>query len=112
LTGGRRSPSCSTSVALAENPPGTMPPVSGQCPVLASQHQSLPSRKNGCTNFTSIRCVPPRYGSLTMKTSPGWSAILSRFTRSITACTVNCIVPTNTGRPSSPCAISSPLSRW
>ena len=44
-----------------------------------------------------------------MKTSPGWSAIFSRATRSITACTVNCIVPTNTGRPSSPCAISSPL---
>ena len=41
-TGGRRSPSCSTSVALAEKPPGTMPPMSGQWPVLASQHHSLP----------------------------------------------------------------------
>ena len=34
---------------------GTMPPVSGQWPVLASQHQRRPSRKNSCTNFTSIR---------------------------------------------------------
>src|SRR3546814_8629176 len=36
LTGGRRRPSCSTSVALAEKPPGTMPPISGQWPVLDS----------------------------------------------------------------------------
>ena len=42
LTGGRRSPSCSTSVALAENPPGTIPPVSGQWPVLASHANSSP----------------------------------------------------------------------
>ena len=42
FTGGSRSPSCSTSVALAEKPPGTMPPVSGQCPVLASQANSSP----------------------------------------------------------------------
>ena len=28
--------------ALAENPPGTAPPVSGQCPVLASQQNSSP----------------------------------------------------------------------
>ena len=30
FTGGRRSPSCWTSVARDENPPGTEPPVSGQ----------------------------------------------------------------------------------
>ena len=42
FTGGRRRPSCSTSVALAEKPPGTMPPVSGQWPVLASQANSSP----------------------------------------------------------------------
>ena len=40
FTGGRRRPSCSTSVAFAEKPPGTMPPTSGQWPVFASQHQS------------------------------------------------------------------------
>ena len=43
FTGGRRRPSCSTSVALAEKPPGTMPPISGQWPVLASQANSSPS---------------------------------------------------------------------
>ena len=37
FTGGSRSPSCSTSVALDEKPPGTMPPMSGQCPVFCSQ---------------------------------------------------------------------------
>ena len=42
FTGGSLSPSCSTSVALAEKPPGTMPPVSGQWPVLASQQNSSP----------------------------------------------------------------------
>ena len=60
LTGGRRRPSCSTSVALAENPPGTMPPMSGQWPVLASQANSSPLWKNGFTKRTSIRWVPPR----------------------------------------------------
>jgi len=33
FTGGRRRPSCTISVAVAEKPPGTMPPVSGQWPV-------------------------------------------------------------------------------
>ncbi len=33
FTGGSRSPSCWTSVARDENPPGTEPPVSGQWPV-------------------------------------------------------------------------------
>ena len=37
LTGGRRKPSCSALIALAENPPGTAPPVSGQWPVFDSQ---------------------------------------------------------------------------
>ena len=39
FTGGRRSPSCWTSVARVEKPPGTDPPVSGQWPVLASHAQ-------------------------------------------------------------------------
>jgi hypothetical protein len=34
FTGGRRNPSCCTSVAREEKPPGTEPPVSGQWPVL------------------------------------------------------------------------------
>ena len=38
LDRGRRRPSCSEEVAEAEKPPGTMPPVSGQWPVLESQH--------------------------------------------------------------------------
>ena len=42
LIGGKRSPSCSTSVALAEKPPGTMPPTSGQWPVFASQAKISP----------------------------------------------------------------------
>src|SRR5439155_12523631 len=29
LTGGRRRPSCTISVAVAEKPPGTMPPMAG-----------------------------------------------------------------------------------
>jgi len=33
FTGGRRSPSCCTSVARVAKPPGTAPPVSGQWPV-------------------------------------------------------------------------------
>ena len=37
FTGGSRRPSCSTSVAWAEKPPGTMPPMSGQWPVFCSQ---------------------------------------------------------------------------
>ena len=35
-----RSSSGSTSVALAESPPGTIPPVSGQWPVSASHASS------------------------------------------------------------------------
>ena len=42
FTGGSRKPSCSTSVACAENPPGTMPPMSGQCPVFCSQQKCSP----------------------------------------------------------------------
>ncbi len=60
FTGGNRSPSCSALIAEAENPPGTIPPVSGQCPVFDSQHQSRPCRQNGITKRTSIRWVPPR----------------------------------------------------
>ena len=96
---------------VAEKPPGT--DAAGVRPV-AGVGEPAPepaAEKNGFTNFTSMRCVPPRYGSLTMKTSPGSSAIFSRSTRSITACIVNCMVPTKIGRPSSPWAISSPLSR-
>ena len=33
FTGGSRRPSCCTSVARVEKPPGTEPPVSGQWPV-------------------------------------------------------------------------------
>ena len=49
LTGGRRRPSCSAEVAEAEKPPGTLPPVSGQWPVLESQHQILSvAPEGGC----------------------------------------------------------------
>ena len=44
LSYGSRRPSCSTAVADAENPPGTAPPVSGQCPVFDSQQKISPSR--------------------------------------------------------------------
>ena len=44
-----RSSSGSTSVALAESPPGTIPPVSGQWPVLASHaNSSLRWKKGSC----------------------------------------------------------------
>ena len=59
-TGGSRKPSCSTSVAWAEKPPGTMPPMSGQWPVFCSQQNSSPSTKTGLAKRTSMRCVPPR----------------------------------------------------
>ncbi len=60
FTGGRRSPSCSAAVALAEKPPGTAPPVSGQWPVFDSQQKMRPPRQTGMAKRTSIRCVPPR----------------------------------------------------
>ena len=60
FVGGSRSPSCSTAVAEAENPPGTMPPISGQCPVFDSQQKMRPCRNTGIAKRTSIRCVPPR----------------------------------------------------
>ena len=41
--GGKRRPSCSISVALDENPEGTIPPQSGQCPVLLNQAKIFPS---------------------------------------------------------------------
>jgi hypothetical protein len=60
FTGGSLSPSCSTAVAEAENPPGTEPPMSGQWPVLDSQQKIFPPRQTGMTKRTSIRWVPPR----------------------------------------------------
>jgi hypothetical protein len=45
-----------------------------------------------------------------MKTSPGATVQPYSRTRSITARVENCIVPTNTGSPSSPCAMSAPSS--
>jgi hypothetical protein len=46
-----------------------------------------------------------------MKMSPGLRLPAPRsFTWSITARVVNCMTPTKMGRPSSPCAITSPLS--
>ena len=55
-----RSPSCSALIALALNPPGAAPPVSGQCPVFDSQQKISPARQTGIAKRTSIRCVPPR----------------------------------------------------
>ena len=55
---------------------------------------------------TSLKCVPPRYGSLTANTSPGW---MSSANASITALQVKCSVPTWTAMSCDPCMIVSPF---
>ena len=59
-TGGMTMPSWWTSVASGFQPPGALPPMSIQCPVLAMSAKSSPSTKTGATRLTSLRCVPAR----------------------------------------------------
>ena len=68
----RIRPSWKISVASVDMLPGTMPPTSFQCAMLAVQATISSPAKTGMTSTTSFRCVtPPLYGSLVMKTSPG-----------------------------------------
>ncbi len=53
-------PSWWISVADGAQPPGTLPPMSIQCPVLANRANSLPSTNTGDTSTTSFRWVPLR----------------------------------------------------
>ena len=56
---------------------------------------------------TSLKCVPPRYGSLIAKTSPSW---MSSPNASITALHVKWSVPTWTAMSCEPCMIVSPFA--
>ena len=65
-------PSWKSSVDMGIEP-GVSPPTSAWCARVATQpHISSGSPTNtGDTVVMSGRCVPPRYGSLTMIRSPG-----------------------------------------
>jgi hypothetical protein len=63
------------------------------------------SWKIGRTIRTSLKCVPPTYGSFTAKTSPGW---MSSPNASMTALQVKCRVPTWTAMSCDPCMIVFP----
>ncbi len=58
-TAGRRSPSWKISVASVDIPPGTMPPRSFQCAMLAVQATIASSTNTGIARITSLRCVTP-----------------------------------------------------
>ena len=51
--------------------PGVRPPMSAWWAREASRNSGFPFTNTGATQVTSGRCVPPRKGSLRMKTSPG-----------------------------------------
>ncbi len=95
-----RSPSPKCSVAATLNDPGTGPPMSAQCPLFWAKAMMRPSEKIGRTKETSLMWVPPRYGSLIAKTSPGW---MSSPNSSITALHWKCRVPTWTAMSPDPC---------
>ena len=65
--GPRRSAPC----AVKSNEPGTQPPTSDQWPFACANAMSSPSTKIGRTTRTSLKCVPPRYGSLMRRRRPG-----------------------------------------
>ena len=111
LTGGIRTPSWKLSVARALKPPGTLPPMSSQCPTEAIQQNTAPSRNTGRTRRKSFRWVPPSYGSLNRNVSPG-SSPPSAATLSITAFTANAMAPTKIGSPVVPCTSVAPVSAW
>jgi hypothetical protein len=54
---------------------------------------------------TSLKCVPPTYGSFVAKTSPGW---MSPSNASMIALHVKCRVPTCTAMSCEPCMIVFP----
>ena len=59
--------------------------MSGQWARTHAQPRSRLSRKAGVTTFTSGRWLPPKYGSLWMKTSPGAAVgkvLITAFTAS------------------------------
>jgi len=73
LMGGMRTPSWKISVARPERLPGLIPPTSPQWARTTGKTKSSPAGvKSGWIIATSLRCVPPVYGSLCRKTSPGW----------------------------------------
>ncbi len=59
----------------------------------------------------SFRWVPPSYGSLNRKVSPG-ARPPSRATLAITARTANAMAPTKIGSPLVPWTSVSPVSAW
>ena len=59
LTAGSRIPSWKISCASFEMPPGTMPPTSFQCAMLAVHATSSPSANTGIASTTSLRWVTP-----------------------------------------------------
>ena len=71
-TGGMRSPSWYTSVESTERPPATRPPISMWSATMTRKASSLPSLNTGLKRKMSGRWLPPQYGSLRMKMSPGW----------------------------------------
>ena len=64
-------PSWWISVALGAQPPGTLPPMSIQWPVVAMTANSSPSANTGAMIWTSCRWLPPRYVSFMIHMSPG-----------------------------------------
>ena len=71
FTGGRRSPSWNTSVALLANEPTTIAPISATWPMTATNRRSSSPSNTGFSSRCSGRWQPARYGSLWMTTSPG-----------------------------------------
>ena len=67
-----RTPSWKISVAPPERLPGLMPPTSPQCARTTGKMNRRPSAKSGWISATSLRWVPPVYGSLCRNRSPGW----------------------------------------
>jgi hypothetical protein len=58
---------------FVEKPPGTDPPMSRWCAFSVTKAMISPPLKTGRMNSRSLTCVPVRYGSLAMMTSPGSS---------------------------------------
>ena len=81
--------------------------MSAQWPLDCENAISSPSAKIGRMKRTSQKCVPPRYGSLTANTSPGW---MSSPNASMTALAVKCRVPTWTAMSCVPCVIGVALA--
>jgi hypothetical protein len=101
----RPSPKC--ILALTSKEPGTVPPTSAQWPLDWAKAMISSSTKIGRMMRTSLKWVPPRYGSFMAKTSPG---LMSSSKASITALAVKCSVPTWTAMSWLPCITVFPCA--